>query len=215
MLSLYGIILTIAGLVALSWWYRRAPRFGISTAHVENVMVIGLPLVVVGARLHHVLTDWHVYADAPISALFVWQGGLGLWGAVAGGLAALLLYAWRADIDLHVLLNSITPPVLLTMTLGRWANVANNELLPFAYIESLAALGILAVVLILEKKTEWSGRVWCIGLGLYSVARFLGELVRTEPRVWFGLTVNQIVSLFVFVTCCVGLYRYYRRGRKL
>lgn len=212
MFSLYGIILAVAGLIALGWWRRRMSRFGVAWSHSENLAIIGIPLVVIGARLHHVLTDWHVYADAPERVLFIWQGGLGLWGALAGGLLAIFMYARHTGVNFHTLLNSITPPVLVAMAIGRWANVANHELVPFAYIESLAAVGILTVVLIIEKKGVWTEWVWCIGLGLYSVARFFGELVRTEPRVLAGLTVNQIISLLVFIACCAVLYQLKRGG---
>ncbi len=83
----------------------------------------------VGGRLYHVITDWQLYfPDNPWASLYVWRGGLGIWGAIALGAVGVVIGARRKGIRLLPVLDAIAPGVLVAQALGRWGNYFNQEL---------------------------------------------------------------------------------------
>ncbi len=90
-----------------------------------------MPAGLIGARLYHVLTDLDLYfgqgRDA-VDALKIWQGGLGIWGAIAGGLFGAWLYTRRHGILLRPLADALAPGLLLAQAIGRLGNYFNQEL---------------------------------------------------------------------------------------
>ena len=108
-----------------------------TTAHVvSDVAIIAVPAGVIGGRLYHVLTSPEKYfgsGGSPIDALKIWQGGLGIWGAIAlGALGAYLAYrSLQRKIELPSfahLLDALAPGLLLAQAIGRWGNWFNGEL---------------------------------------------------------------------------------------
>ncbi len=91
-----------------------------------NIFIGGL----IGARIYHVFTDWHLYQSHPLEALYIWQGGLGIYGAIIGGLIGLWLgkrltrMPWRWS----ELLDAIFVAVPFGQAIGRWGNYFNQEL---------------------------------------------------------------------------------------
>jgi prolipoprotein diacylglyceryl transferase len=95
------------------------------------VAVWAVPFGVVGGRIYHVITDHDLYFGAgkhPIEALYVWRGGLGVWGAIALGALGVALAAHRRGIRLLPVLDTMAPTVLVAQALGRWGNWFNQEL---------------------------------------------------------------------------------------
>jgi prolipoprotein diacylglyceryl transferase len=122
----------IAGVLAAVWlgnrrWVARGGKDG----QVADVAIVAVPFGLVGARLYHVITDHSLYFGEgrdPLDALKVWHGGLGIWGAIAGG----ALGAWFAcrhyGIRLRPLADALAPALLLAQAIGRWGNYFNQEL---------------------------------------------------------------------------------------
>ena len=108
-------------------WVARGGRPG----EISDLAVWGVPFGLVGGRLYHVLTDSQLYFGEgrhPIEALYVWRGGLGVWGAVAMGALGIAIGARRRGIRLLPVLDVIAPTVLVSQALGRWGNWFNQEL---------------------------------------------------------------------------------------
>ena len=122
----------IAGIVAAIWigerrWVARGGRSG----EVSDLAIWAVPFGLVGGRLYHVITDWHLYFGEdrnPVTALYVWRGGLGIWGAVALGAVGVWIGARLRGITLLPLLDAIAPGVLVAQAMGRWGNYFNQEL---------------------------------------------------------------------------------------
>ena len=77
------------------------------------------------------ITDWHLYFGEdknPVTALYVWRGGLGIWGAIALGAVGIWIGARLRGIKLLPLLDAIAPGVLVAQAIGRWGNWFNQEL---------------------------------------------------------------------------------------
>ncbi len=122
----------IAGIVAAIWiGERRWVARGGTSGEVSDLAVWAVPFGLVGGRLYHVITDSHLYFGEgrnAIEALYVWRGGLGIWGAVAMGALGVVIGARRKGIRLLPVLDAMIPGVLVAQALGRWGNWFNQEL---------------------------------------------------------------------------------------
>jgi prolipoprotein diacylglyceryl transferase len=122
----------ILGVVAAIWigerrWIARGGQAG----DIQDLAVWAVPFGLVGARLYHVATDHARYLGAhgnPWEILYVWRGGLGVWGAVALGAVGLVIGARRKGIRLLPVLDATAPGVLVAQAIGRWGNWFNQEL---------------------------------------------------------------------------------------
>jgi len=124
----YGLIVVTAASVGIWVALREAKRKGLS----EYQFADAIPWVIVGgligARLFHVIDHWpDEYAVNPLRALYVWEGGLAIWGGVIGGLAALVLFAWRRALSLTALLDTAVPGLVLGQAIGRIACIITGD----------------------------------------------------------------------------------------
>ncbi|MGH3913315.1 MAG: prolipoprotein diacylglyceryl transferase [Pseudonocardiaceae bacterium] len=122
----------IAGAVAAIWWGERRWRArGGEPGTVTDVAVWAVPFGLLGGRLYHVATDWPKYfgpgAD-PIDALKIWQGGLGIWGAIAFGGIGAWIACRRRGIPLPALADAVAPGIVAAQAIGRLGNWFNQEL---------------------------------------------------------------------------------------
>jgi phosphatidylglycerol:prolipoprotein diacylglycerol transferase len=131
----YGVLI-VSG-IALGALYAalRASWNGDDPDHVWNALTIALVLGVIGARLYHVFSQpeggmvgWDHYRKHPIEILYIWRGGLGIYGAILGGLVGVVLYAWRAGLRPLKWLDYGAPGLALGQAVGRWGNFINQEL---------------------------------------------------------------------------------------
>jgi len=122
----------IVGIVAAIWigerrWIARGGRAG----DIQDIAIWAVPFGLVGGRLYHVITDHDLYfgpGRQPIAALYVWRGGLGVWGSIAFGAVGVIIGAKRKGIRLLPVLDAMAPGVLVAQALGRWGNWFNQEL---------------------------------------------------------------------------------------
>ncbi len=122
----------IAGVVFAIWlgerrWVARGGQAG----DVSDIAIWAVPLGVIGGRLYHVMTDYKLYFGEdgdPIAALYVWRGGLGIWGGIALGALGVAIGARRKKIKLLPMLDALAPGVLVAQAMGRWGNWFNQEL---------------------------------------------------------------------------------------
>jgi prolipoprotein diacylglyceryl transferase len=132
-LPLRGYALSIiAGIIAAIWigerrWVERGGKSG----EVSDVAIWAVPFGVIGGRIYHVITDNHLYFGAdgnPVEALYIWRGGLGIWGAIALGAVGMIIGCKRQGIRMLPMLDACAPGVLIAHALGRWGNWFNQEL---------------------------------------------------------------------------------------
>lgn len=122
---------------------REAKRYGENPEHVINITVIGTILAIVGARAYHVLDrdQWPYYAANPTDIIKVWNGGIGIFGAIVGAVLGLVIYVWWANstgragngrrgqqISVLRWLDIGAPAFLIGQAVGRWGNFFNEEL---------------------------------------------------------------------------------------
>ncbi|GHC55816.1 prolipoprotein diacylglyceryl transferase [Streptomyces cinnamoneus] len=207
-------------------WIARGGRAGT----VADIAVWAVPFGLVGGRLYHVITDYELYFGSGrnwVDAFKIWEGGLGIWGAVALGAVGAWIGCRRRGIPLPAYADAIAPGIALAQAIGRWGNWFNQELygkatdLPWALkidanpaigrvagtyhptflYESLWCLGVAALVIFADRKFRLGhGRAFALYVAAYTVGRFWTEYLRVdEAHHVLGLRLNGWTSILVFL----------------
>ena len=128
-LRYYGLCIAL-GIAAGTWLTsRELARKGYDPALALDALFFTVPLGFIGARAYHVATDYDLYAGDPFPGVFaVWNGGLGIYGAVIGGFIGVLIFARVRGISPLVFADAAAPGLILAQAIGRWGNYFNQEL---------------------------------------------------------------------------------------
>jgi prolipoprotein diacylglyceryl transferase len=127
----YALCIVLGIVVACVVTEIRMRRRGAPPFAVLDIAVWAVPFGIVGARIYHVLTSPATYfgtGGRPIEALYIWRGGLGIWGAVLGGALGAWIACRRLGIPLTFVADAAAPGLPLAQAVGRWGNWFNNEL---------------------------------------------------------------------------------------
>jgi prolipoprotein diacylglyceryl transferase len=127
----YAICIILGILVAVWLTTRRWRERGGNPDHVWDVAAWAIVLGILGGRIYHVLTDPELYFGKnghPGNAIKIWDGGLGIWGAIALGTLGAWIGCRRRNIKLPVFADAAIPGVVFAQAIGRWGNWFNNEL---------------------------------------------------------------------------------------
>jgi prolipoprotein diacylglyceryl transferase len=241
----YSLML-ILGIAAAVWLGGRrwAARGGEKTV-VADIALWAVPFGVVGARLYHVITSGELYfgkGGDPVKALFIWDGGIGIWGAIAGGAVGAWIGCRRKGVALSAFADAVAPGIALGQAIGRWGNWFNQELygrattLPWALeidpahrpeatpnlatyhpaflYESLWCLGVVALVVWADRRFRLDrGRAFALYAAAYTVGRFWIEYLRVdEAHHILGLRLNDWTALLVFAAAVAYLVAATRRA---
>ena len=223
MLRWYSLIVVTAVIVGVWLGAREAERKGFKKEAIYDSALYVVLAGLLGARLFHVLDHWpDEYAANPVRALYIWEGGLAIWGAVIGGVIAVAILAWRRGWRLPALLDAAAPGLVLAQAIGRLACVITGDAMgkpttgPFGFAytspnamvpqlgvyyapmpvyELVANLGIFALLWWLRKRNWPDGLLFLVYLSLYSLMRFSLAFTSSYQIIAFGLTQSQIIAL--------------------
>ena len=219
----YGLIVITAIGVGIWLAAREAARKGFKKEDIYDAAIWVILGGMIGARLFHVLDHWaDEFAANPIRALYIWEGGLAIWGAVAGGLIVVAILARLRGWRLPKLLDAAAPGLVLAQAIGRVACIITGDAMgkpttgPFGFAytspnamvpqlgvyytpmpvyEIVANLGIFALLWQLRKRNWPDGLLFLVYLSLYSIERFFLAFTSSYQIMAFGLTQSQIVAL--------------------
>jgi phosphatidylglycerol:prolipoprotein diacylglycerol transferase len=241
----YSLIVLSAVLVGGWLAAREAKRKGFQVSQFLDALVWIVVIGLLGARLFHVIDHWSdIYAFNPIRALYIWDGGLAIWGGVLGGMAAAAVLARINKWKFTALLDTLVPGAVLGQAIGRVACIITGDAvgkpttgpLGFAYtstnamvpqlgvfyfptpiFEILMNLGIFTLVWSLRKKNLPNGILSLIYLILYSFGRFFINFASTYRIIGLGLNQAQWVSIFVFTlsTMILTISLFRRKTQKI
>ncbi|CAB4738993.1 MAG: prolipoprotein diacylglyceryl transferase [Actinobacteria bacterium] len=235
----YALLIVIGIVVAVWLGNKRYLARGGRPGLITDIAIWAVPFGIVGGRLYHVLSDAQLYFGPDgrgLAAAFrIWDGGLGIWGAVTVGALGAWIGAKRAKVALPPIADAIAPGIALAQAIGRLGNWFNQELfgapttLPWALeidpahrptgyesfstfqptflYESIWMLGIVVVLIWADRRFKMGhGRVFALYVGLYCAGRFWIEALRIDTaNTILGLRLNNWTALLVGIGALVYL----------
>ncbi|MEJ5944743.1 prolipoprotein diacylglyceryl transferase [Pseudokineococcus basanitobsidens] len=226
----YALAIILGVVVGVLVGERRLRARGGPPGAVVDIAVWAVPFGIVGARVYHVLTSPEAYFGEGgdlVRALYVWEGGLGIWGAIAGGFLGALVAIRQLGLRVGVVADALAPGLLLAQAIGRFGNYFNQELFgrptdypwgleiapqnrpagyedaatfhPTFLYESLWCLVALGLLLLLERRLRLGhGRVFLTYVLLYVLGRGVIETFRIDQaEIIGGLRLNVWTSVVV------------------
>jgi prolipoprotein diacylglyceryl transferase len=236
----YALCILLGIVVGVVWGDRRWRARGGQKGTVADLATFVVPFGIVGARLYHVITTPRPYLDDPLSALYIWEGGLGIPGGIAGGAVAAWVLARRRGISTAALCDALAPCLAVAQAIGRFGNWFNQELfgrpttLPWgleiapdnadavpgaeAYHPTFlyeASWNVAVALVVVWADRRWrlgGGRAFALYVAGYAIGRFWVEGFRIDDtETWAGLRLNQWVALVALAGAV--LFLWLRRGR--
>ena len=227
----YALAIILGIVVAIWLGNKRYVARGGQPGLITDIALWAVPFGIVGGRIYHVLSDWQIYFGPDgrglVAALRIWDGGLGIWGAVAFGALGAWIAARRHHVALPPIADAIAPGIALAQAIGRWGNWFNQELfgrptdLPWALeisegrrpagyeqfetfhptflYESIWLVGVALVVIWADRRFRMGhGRAFALYVLLYTLGRVWIEALRIDPvNTVGGLRLNVWTSIIV------------------
>ncbi len=217
----YGFFVALAVLIGVTVAQREARRKGLPTGEVESLAFWVFFGGIVGARALHVIDRWDLYADQPLTAIAMWNGGLAILGAVLGGTIAGALVALSRQLPVLRISDAAAPGVILGQAVGRFACLFTGDAVgrptdglgltyvnrgamvpqlgvayePVFLYEMVWDLGVFALLWWLRSRLRVDGALFALYLALYALGKFTLSFRRTEA-VWLaGLQEAQLLSI--------------------
>ena len=227
----YGIIIAVGFLLAMLYMMYRAKDFGVTSDDTLDLILWTVPIGVICARLYYCIFYWELYADNPISVLYIWEGGLAIYGAVIGGAITVLIVSRVKKIKPGVFLDLASMGVLIGQIFGRWGNFMNREAHgcvtdsffkmglvdaagqvtyyhpTFLYESVWNLVGFIGIHFLSRKKRKFDGEVFLLYIGWYGLGRAWIEGLRTDSLMLFstGIRVSQLVAIVSFAAAAAIL----------
>ena len=238
-LRAYALCIILGVVAAVVIGERRWVARGGTRGVVTDVATIAVPFGIVGARIYHVITSPAPYLDDPVRALFVWQGGLGIPGGIAGGFLAAYVLCRRRGVSRTAFADAVAPGVVVAQAIGRLGNWFNQELFgrpttlpwgleidpdnvdavvgamayhPTFLYELLWNLGVAALLIWADRRWRLGGgRVFALYVAAYATGRIWIEALRIdEANSLLGVRLNVVVMTVLLVGAVA--YLVVRRG---
>jgi prolipoprotein diacylglyceryl transferase len=227
----YALCIILGIVAAVVVGDRRLRRRGVPSGTVADIATWAVPFGLVGARIYHVVTDPELYwgdnGQGTKAALEIWHGGLGIWGAIAGGAIGAYIGCRRHGVRFSDFADALAPGLAVAQAIGRWGNYFNQELygrhsdLPWAVkidaahsvsgraasyqptflYESIWDVGVALLVVWADRRWKLTrGRAFALYAAAYTVGRFWIEALRVdEAHRFLGLRLNDWTSIVIFV----------------
>lgn len=237
---LYALFLLLGVTVAALITARRWMAQGGSGELIFELTLVSTAFGLVGGRLYHVITSYDQLGDEWYAPFAIWEGGLGIWGAIAAGTAAGAVYLRRRGVSVTAMMDAAAPGMLIGQGIGRMGNYFNQELfgspstLPwalevdpsrrpdesplvatyhptFAYELVWNIVGGIALIVLGRRVRIAPPGIFCLYVAIYSLGRLFWEQLRVDPSQEFlGQRLNFYVALALFVGALV-LFAYFQR----
>ena len=228
----YGIIIAIGLLLAVIYGLKRRKQFGLKEDDILDGVLGIVPFAIICARAYYCIFSWDEFAAKPISVLYIWQGGLAIYGGVIGAVIGVVVFCLIKKIRLGAVLDLVALGFLIGQCIGRWGNFFNREAFgaetegffrmglydyvaeKFTYFhptflyESLWNLVGFIGLHFLSKKRQYDGQVALGYAAWYGLGRTLIEGLRMDSLYLGPFRVSQLlaaISCFAAATALVVL----------
>ncbi|MGJ9385422.1 prolipoprotein diacylglyceryl transferase [Salipaludibacillus sp. CF4.18] len=237
----YGVLIGLGAFLGYLLANREMKKRGMPDDMLADLLMFALPAAIIGARLYYVIFRWENYADDPMSAFAIWEGGLAIHGGLIGAIVTGAIFAKYKGVSLWKILDITAPSILLGQAIGRWGNFMNQEVYggevsrsflenmmlpnfiidqmfingayyqPTFLYESIWNLAGVILLLSLRRVNLRRGELFITYAIWYSVGRFFIEGIRTDYLLIFGVLKTAQVVSIITVIGGIILIVYRRK----
>ncbi|HPR99644.1 MAG TPA: prolipoprotein diacylglyceryl transferase [Candidatus Woesebacteria bacterium] len=192
-MHLYGLIIGVSIIIGINYFSRNQK---VISKTKENFFIYSLLFFsIIGARLYHVIDYWNYYSQNTNQIYATWNGGLGIYGALIGGILYIFFFSLFSRISFLKILDSITPILPLCQAIGRIGNFFNHEI-PVWWLEASLNLILFFIIKSEALKNYSSTALYLIG---YGSIRFFIEFFRNDTWTINGVKIAQLISIISLV----------------
>ena len=226
-IRLYGIVIALGLVLAVVYALRRREQFGLSEDDLLDGVLWIAPFAIVCARLYYCAFEWDMYKDNPISILYIWEGGIAIYGAVIGAAIGVFIHCkFIKKISVLSVLDIVSLGFMIGQMIGRWGNFFNREahggvtdsFLRMGLINPVTGTGkyyhptflyesawnLLGFILLhgISKGRKYDGQIALMYVAWYGLGRAMIEGLRTDSLWWGNFRVSQVLAA---ISCLIAL----------
>ena len=216
----YGVLIAIGMLLAVVYACRRCKSFGLTDNDLIDGVLCIVPFAVLCARAYYCIFEWEAFAANPISVLYIWEGGLAIYGGVIGAAIGIVVFSRikRHKVKLTAVLDMTALGFLIGQSIGRWGNFINREAFG-AETTSFLRMGLLnkltgvvtyyhptflyeslwnacgfVLLHFLSKRRKYDGQIALCYVAWYGLGRAMIEGLRTDSLYLGPIRVSQLLA---------------------
>ncbi len=217
-IRMYGLIIATGLLLALWYGMKRSKEFGLKDDDLLDGVLWVAPFALLCARLYYCAFEWDRFSADPISVLYIWKGGLAIYGGVIGAIVGAAVFTRVRKLSLLATLDLVMIGFLIGQCIGRWGNFCNREAFgaptdsflrmgllnrmtqaweyyhpTFLYESLWNGLGFL-VLHFVSKRRRYDGQVALCYAAWYGLGRTFIEGLRMDSLWWGPFRVSQVLA---------------------
>ena len=214
----YGLIIACGLILAVLYGCKRSREFGIREDDLVDGVLWVTPFAIICARLYYCAFSWDYYGTNPIEILYIWEGGLAIYGGVLGALVGVSVFCRIKKIKVAALLDVVLLGFLIGQSIGRWGNFMNREAFgaetdfflrmgllnsytgevtyyhpTFLYESVWNACGFV-LLHFLSRYRKYDGQIALGYAAWYGLGRAFIEGLRTDSLWWGPFRVSQLLA---------------------
>ena len=217
-IHLYGLMIATGLVLAVFYACRRCKEFGIKEDDLLDGVLWVTPFAIVCARAYYCVFSWEQYAANPISVLYIWNGGLAIYGGVIGAVLGVTVFCKIKKLKISTLLDMVLIGFLIGQSIGRWGNFFNREAFgaetasffrmgltnmktgvttyyhPTFLYESVWNAAGFVLLHFASKKRKYDGQVALMYAAWYGLGRCIIEGLRVDSLWWGPFRVSQLLA---------------------
>ena len=214
----YGLVIACGLILAVLYASRRSREAGLTEDSLLDGVLWITPFSILCARAYYCVFSWPMYRNNPISVLYIWEGGLAIYGAVLGAAVGVIIFCKIKKCSLPALLDLVSLGFLIGQCIGRWGNFFNREAFgaatdavtrmglyntvtgateyyhpTFLYESAWNLIGFL-LLHFLSKKKQYDGQIALGYCAWYGLGRAFIEGLRMDSLYWGSFRVSQLLA---------------------
>ena len=228
-LRLYALCIMAGLLLAVLYGTRRCKQFGLKRDDLLDGVLYVTPFAILCARLYYCVFSWSDYASDPVSILYIWEGGLAIYGGVLGAIVGVAVFCKFRKIPVGTVLDVVALGFLIGQSCGRWGNFFNREAFgaatdsifrmglfniranawefyhPTFLYESLWNVAGFVLLHFASKHRRYDGQIALGYAAWYGLGRAIIEGLRVDSLYWGPFRVSQMLALVSFAAAAAAL----------